>query len=109
MMKALHHGKPEPPHSFQTGENKMSVLEEAAALSKGIIDLINRDTSTRAALVGLADAAGLVIKQRFEPKHHDETVEYLASLVKSRISAPDEMALVRLWQHKRGDQSEKND
>jgi hypothetical protein len=56
------------------------------ALRKDIIDLLNRGTvTTRVAVVALADAAGLVIKQSFKPEHYDETVEYLASLVKSRI------------------------
>jgi hypothetical protein len=71
---------------FKAGENKMGA-DEANALSKAIIDLLNRGTATREALVALADAAALVIRQRFEPKHHVETVEWFASLVKDQIKS----------------------
>lgn len=65
----------------------MSVPETAAALRKDIIEVINQVGDTRAVLVALADVAALVIQQRFEPKHHVETVEWLASLVKDQIKS----------------------
>jgi hypothetical protein len=95
----------------------VSNLEAANALSKDIIVLIssarrssNRDTSTRAVFVALADVAAFVIKEWYKPEYRDEAVEWLASLVKSQIRDPlDEAALIRLWHKKRGDQSEEND
>jgi hypothetical protein len=61
--------------------------ETAAALRKDIIDLINQIGDTRAVLVALSDVAALVVQQRFEPKHHIETVEWFASLVKDQIKS----------------------
>jgi hypothetical protein len=65
----------------------MSVPETAAALRKDIIEVINQVGDTRAVLVALADVAALVIQQKFEPKHHVETVEWFASLVKDQIKS----------------------
>ena len=62
-------------------------IGEANALSKDIIDLINRTQPGlgREVLVALADATAFVIKQWYKPEHRDEAVEWHASLVKMRI------------------------
>jgi hypothetical protein len=72
-------------HSFQTGEFKMGAEDDANALSKDIIDLLNRGTATREKLVALAIAAGLVIKQWYKPIDRDEAVQWFAWLVKEQI------------------------
>ena len=91
----------------------MTVLEEADPLtmSKDIVDLISsRRMSGRYVFVALADVAAFVIKQWYKPEDRDESVEWLASLVKLHIEHNlDEAALIRLWHQKRGDQSEENE
>ena len=89
----------------------MTVLEEADPLtmSKDIVDLISsRRWSGRYLLVALADVAAFVIKQWYKPEDRDESVEWLASLVKLHIEHNlDEAALIRLWHQKR--ESEENE
>jgi hypothetical protein len=89
----------------------MTVLEEADPLtmSKDIVDLISsRRWSGRYLFVALADVAAFVIKQWYKPEDRDESVEWLASLVKLHIEHNlDEAALIRLWHQKR--ESEENE